>query len=148
MISNTNQQDKMQVIKDDEYIKITFDEENKILATQWRPSSFDDVSEEYVRQVITEISDALASTQADYYLADQSNRGIVYTEDMQKYVFNMLLNGGIRGNLKKCAVVQSIDFFVGMSNEQMLKEGVTNIPYKCFSTREDAFKWLGVKDNE
>ncbi|MBR4214556.1 MAG: hypothetical protein IKR94_04465 [Bacteroidales bacterium] len=138
----------MQVIKDDEYIKITFDEESKILATKWRPSSFDDVSEEYVRQVITEISDALASTQADYYLADQSNRGIVYTEDMQKYVFNMLLNGGIRGNLKKCAVVQSIDFFVGMSNEQMLKEGVTNIPYKCFSTREDAFKWLGVKDNE
>ena len=138
----------MQVIKDDEFIKITFDEEYSLLATKWRPSSFDDVSDEYVKQVITEISDALASTQADYYLADQSNRGIVYTEDMQKYVFNMLLSGGIRGNLKKCAVVQSIDFFVGMSNEQMLKEGVTNIPYKCFSTREDAFKWLGVKDNE
>jgi len=138
----------MQVLKDDEFIKITFDEEYSLLATKWRPSSFDDVSDEYVKQVITEISDALASTQADYYLADQSNRGIVYTEDMQKYVFNMLLSGGIRGNLKKCAVVQSIDFFVGMSNEQMLKEGVTNIPYKCFSTREDAFKWLGVKDNE
>ena len=138
----------MQVIKDDEFIKITFDEEYSLLATKWRPSSFDDVSDEYVKQVITEISDALASTQADYYLADQSNRGIVYTEDMQKYVFNMLLSGGIRGNLKKCAVVQSIDFFVGMSNEQMLKEGVTNIPYNCFSTREDAFKWLGVKDNE
>ena len=138
----------MQVLKDDEFIKITFDEEYSLLATKWRPSSFDDVSDEYVKQVITEISDALASTQADYYLADQSNRGIVYTEDMQKYVFNMLLSGGIRGNLKKCAVVQSIDFFVGMSNEPMLKEGVTNIPYKCFSTREDAFKWLGVKDNE
>ena len=138
----------MQVLKDDEFIKITFDEEYSVLGTKWKLTSFDDVSEEYVKQVITEISDALASTQADYYLADQSNRGIVYTEDMQKYVFSMLLSGGIRGNVKKCAVVQSIDFFVGMSNEQMLKEGVTNIPYKCFSTREDAFKWLGVKDNE
>ena len=67
----------MQVLKDDEFIKITFDEEYSLLATKWRPSSFDDVSDEYVKQVITEISDALASTQADYYLADQSNRGIV-----------------------------------------------------------------------
>ncbi len=139
----------MQVIKDDEYVKITYDEETKVLGTKWKPTSFeDDLSDEYVREVITEIADGLASTQADYYLADQTNRGVVYDENMQKWVFSMLLSGGQRANLKKCAVVQSVDFFVGMSNEQLLKGAVTDIAYKCFNTRREAVEWLGVKDNE
>ncbi len=138
----------MQVLRDDDFIKITFDEETKVLATKWKLQSFDDVEEDYVRSVITEIADGLASTQADYYLADQTNRGVVYDENMQKWVFSMLLSGGERANLKKCAVVQSVDFFVGMSNEQLLKGAVTDIAYKCFNTRREAIEWLGVKDYE
>ena len=130
----------MQVLRDDDFIKITFDEETKVLATKWKLQS--------LRSVITEIADGLASTQADYYLADQTNRGVVYDENMQKWVFSMLLSGGKRANLKKCAVVQSVDFFVGMSNEQLLKGAVTDIAYKCFNTRREAIEWLGVKDYE
>lgn len=138
----------MQVLRDDNFIKITFDEETKVLATKWKILSFDDVDDEYVKSVITEISEGLASTQADYYLADQTNRGIVYTEEMQKWVLQKLMEGGEKANLKKCAVVQSVDFFVGMSNEQLLKGAVTDIAYKCFSSRREAVEWLGVKDSE
>ncbi|MBP5367402.1 MAG: hypothetical protein J6Z01_03020 [Bacteroidales bacterium] len=139
----------MQIIKEDEYVKITFDEETLVLGTKWKPTSFDaDVSDDYVREVINVISDALASTQADYYLADQTNRGIVYTEEMQKWVLKKLMEGGEKAKLKKCAVVQSVDFFVGLSNEQLLKGAVTDIAYKCFSSRREAIEWLGVKDNE
>ena len=138
----------MQVLRDDNFIKITFDEETKVLATKWKILSFDDVDDEYVKSVIIEISEGLASTQADYYLADQTNRGIVYTEEMQKWVLQKLMEGGEKANLKKCAVVQSVDFFVGMSNEQLLKGAVTDIAYKCFSSRREAVEWLGVKDSE
>lgn len=138
----------MQVLRDDNFIKITFDEETKVLATKWKILSFDDVDDEYVKSVIIEISEGLASTQADYYLADQTNRGIVYTEEMQKWVLQKLMEGGEKAHLKKCAVVQSVDFFVGMSNEQLLKGAVTDIAYKCFSSRREAIEWLGVKDNE
>ena len=138
----------MQVLRDDNFIKITFDEETKVLATRWKILSFDDVDDEYVKSVIIEISEGLASTQADYYLADQTNRGIVYTEEMQKWVLQKLMEGGIKAHLKKCAVVQSVDFFVGMSNEQLLKGAVTDIEYKCFSSRREAVEWLGVKDSE
>ena len=139
----------MQIIKEDEYVKITFDEETLVLGTKWKPTSFDaDVSDDYVREVINVISDALASTQADYYLADQTNRGIVYTEEMQKWVLKKLMEGGEKAKLKKCAVVQSVDFFVGLSNEQLLKGAVTDIAYKCFNTRREAIEWLGVKDYE
>ena len=138
----------MQVLRDDKFIKITFDEETKVLATKWKILSFDDVDDEYVKSVIIEISEGLASTQADYYLADQTNRGIVYTEEMQKWVLQKLMEGGEKAHLKKCAVVQSVDFFVGMSNEQLLKGAVTDIAYKCFSSRREAVEWLGVKDSE
>lgn len=138
----------MQVLRDDNFIKITFDEETKVLATKWKILSFDDVDDEYVKSVIIEISEGLASTQADYYLADQTNRGIVYTEEMQKWVLQKLMEGGEKAHLKKCAVVQSVDFFVGMSNEQLLKGAVTDIAYKCFSSRREAVEWLGVKDSE
>lgn len=139
----------MQVIKDDEYVKITYDEETKVLGTKWKPTSFeDDLSEEYIREVIILISDSLASTQADYYLADQTDRGVVYDESMQKWVLQKLMEGGEKAHLKKCAVVQSVDFFVGMSNEQLLKGAVTDIAYKCFSSRREAIEWLGVRDSE
>lgn len=138
----------MQVLRDDNFIKITYDEETKVLATKWKVLSFDDVEEEYVKSVITEISDGLASTHADYYLADQTDRGVVYNEEMQKWVLNKLMEGGEKANLKKCAVVQSVDFFVGMSNEQLLKGAVTDIAYKCFNSRREAIEWLGVKDYE
>ena len=138
----------MQVLRDDNFIRITYDEETKVLATKWKVLSFDDVEEEYVKSVITEISDGLASTQADYYLADQTNRGVVYDEQMQKWVLEKLMEGGEKGNVKKCAVVQSVDFFVGMSNEQLLKGAVTDIAYKCFNSRREAIEWLGVKDYE
>ena len=98
-----------------------------------------------ITDVTVLINDLLSGSHSAY--CDVNGDGEINITDVT-ILINMLLSGGIRGNLKKCAVVQSIDFFVGMSNEQMLKEGVTNIPYKCFSTREDAFKWLGVKDNE
>lgn len=91
----------MQVIKDDEYVKITYDEETKVLGTKWKPTSFeDDLSEEYIREVINLISDSLASTQADYYLADQTDRGVVYDEDMQKFVLQKLMEGGEKAHLK------------------------------------------------
>lgn len=139
----------MQIIKEDEYVKITFDEETKVLGTKWKPTSFeDDLSEEYIREVINLISDSLASTQADYYLADQTDRGVVYDEEMQKWVLQKLMEGGEKAHLKKCAVVQSVDFFVGMSNEQLLKGAVTDIAYKCFSSRREAIEWLGVRDSE
>lgn len=137
----------MRTIRNDTLITITFDEKRSVLETKWKEQSFQEVEVSTVREIISEISDALAKFHPDIYLADQTNRGVIYTVDMQKWVADTLVIGCNRGNVRKAAIIQPADFIVSLSNEQTIGEVKSlSTDYRNFSSREEALKWLGLED--
>lgn len=134
----------MKIIRDDSLIRITFDENKKLLSTAWKTESFKEISQDKVKEIIQEIADSLVSEGADYYLADQTNRGIIYTLDMQQWVADVLVDGALRANVKKTAIIQPADFIVSLSNEQTINEVKDDrIEIKNFSDYESACAYLG-----
>ncbi|MCQ2975977.1 MAG: hypothetical protein MJ211_14345 [Bacteroidales bacterium] len=132
----------MKILRDDNLIRISFDEKTSILETNWKQGSFEKIEIEKLKGIIIEISNFLAEYKPQYYLANQWNRGIVYTVDIQSWIADKLVEGAIKGNIKKCAIIQSEDFIVNLSNEQTLSEAKTTILNKFFVSREKAIEWL------
>ncbi len=137
----------MRIIRDDELITITFDEKRSVLETKWKEQSFQEVEISTTREIIKEIAESLAKYHPDYYLADQTNRGVIYTVDIQQWVAETLVIGCHRGNVRKAAIIQPADFIVSLSNEQTINEVKNSTTaYQNFTSRAEALDWLGITE--
>ncbi|MBR4264850.1 MAG: hypothetical protein IKQ46_02220 [Bacteroidales bacterium] len=134
----------MKVLRDDNLITISYDESLKLLQTFWKAESFQQVQKETVFEIIKEIGSYLVDYDCDYYLADQTHRGVVYTVDMQKWIAGVLQEAVLKGNVKKTAIIQPVDFIVSLSNEQTMNEVTVRADFRAFRDRESALAYLGI----
>ncbi|MBQ3690644.1 MAG: hypothetical protein II937_12410 [Bacteroidales bacterium] len=133
----------MKILRDDELLKITFDEEKKMIWTEWKPESFKAVlSKEEIKQINKQIADFIIEYDADYYLADQRKRGVVYTIDIQEYIAKVLVDAVGQANVKKTAIVMPADYIVRLSNEQTINEIDSEYDYDYFNDFDKAWKYL------
>lgn len=133
----------MKILRDDELLKITFDEEKKMIWTEWKPESFKAVlSKEEIKQINKQIADFIVEYDADYYLADQRKRGVVYTIDIQEYIAKVLVDAVEQANVKKTAIVMPADYIVRLSNEQTINEIDSEYDYDYFNDFDKAWKYL------
>ncbi len=135
----------MIVIRDDKYITITFDKNVSMLETCWKQASTEINDFETIKEIISTIADNLVAYHAELYLADQRNRQVVYTLEMQKWIADRLNNGCKRAGVKYAAFINSDNFVAGLSTTQMISEAeeVTTV-VREFGDRDSAIKWFGI----
>ena len=135
----------MITIRDDKYITITFDKNVSMLETCWKPASSEVSDFETIKEIISTIADNIVAYKADYYLADQRNRQVVYTLEMQKWIADRLNNGCKAGGVKCAAFINSENFVAGLSTTQMIDEAENVVTLvREFTDRESAIKWFGI----
>ncbi len=133
----------MKILRDDELLKITFDEEKKMIWTEWKPESFKAVlSKDEINQINKQIADYIIEYNPDYYLADQRQRGVVYTIDLQEYIAKVLVDAVEQANVKKTAIVMPADYIVRLSNEQTINEIDSDYEYDYFNDFDKAWNYL------
>jgi homoserine trans-succinylase len=133
----------MNILRDDELLKIRFDEEKKLLWTEWQPTSAKaNLSKEEIKQINKQIADYIEEYDADYYLADQRERGVVYTVDIQEYIAKVLEDAVVKAGVKRTAIVMPSDYIVKLSNEQTINEIKADADFDYFNEFDEAWKYL------
>ena len=133
----------MKILRDDQLLKISFDEDKKLIWTEWKPESFKaSLSKEEIKNINKQIADYIVEYDADYYLADQRQRGVVYTIDIQEYIAKVLVDAVEKANVKKSAIVMPKDYIVRLSNEQTINEVDSDKDYNYFNDFDKAWNYL------
>ncbi len=133
----------MKILRDDKLLKITFDEEKKLLWTEWKQESFNvSLTKAEIKQINQEIADDIIANDSDYYLADQRQRGIVYTIDLQEWIAQVLAQACVKANIKRAAIVQPKDYIVKLSNEQTINEVDEDVMFDYFNDFDEAWSYL------
>ena len=133
----------MAVLRDDDLLKITFDEDKKMIWTEWQPGSFNvRLSKDEIKQINKQIADYILEYEPDYYLADQRSRGVVYTIDIQEYIAKVLVDAVEKAGVKKTAIVMPADYIVRLSNEQTISEIDSDRDYDYFTDFNKAWTYL------
>ena len=133
----------MKILRDDKLIKITFDEGKKLLWTEWKKESFNvSLTKAEIKQINQEIADYIIANDADYYLADQRQRGIVYTIDLQEWIAQVLAQACVKANIKRAAIIQPADYIVRLSNEQTINEVDEDVMFDNFKDFDEAWSYL------
>lgn len=133
----------MKILRDDELLKISFDEEKKLIWTEWNPKSFKaSLSKDEIKNINNQIADYIVEYNPEYYLADQRNRGVVYTIDIQEYIAKVLVDAVEKANVKKTAIVMPKDYIVRLSNEQTINEIDSESAYNYFNDFDKAWNYL------
>jgi hypothetical protein len=133
----------MKILRDDELLKISFDEEKKLIWTEWNPKSFKaSLSKDEIKNINKQIADYIVEYNPEYYLADQRQRGVVYTIDIQEYIAKVLVAAVEKANVKKTAIVMPKDYIVRLSNEQTINEVDSESAYNYFNDFDKAWNYL------
>ena len=132
----------MKILRDDELLKISFDEDKKLIWTEWKQESFKaSLSKEEIKNINKQIADYIVETDADYYL-DQRKRGVVYTIDIQEYIAKVLVEAVEKAHVKKSAIVMPGDYIVRLSNEQTINEVNSDSDFDYFNDFDKAWNYL------
>lgn len=132
-------------LRNDRYIIIEMDMERSLFITRWKQESVDISDENIVKEIISDISVKIEQYQPKYYIANQTNKEVVYSVDIQKWIAERLYAACCKASTKYVATVESSNISVSMSNDQMIEEvEVEGIKVKTLPTEAEALKWMGL----
>jgi hypothetical protein len=129
----------MKEIFQTDYVQISYDEEFKVVFVKWQKALFN--SEQY-RQVWEETLKFGNENNVEFFLSDIINQQVVSPND-RKWFEDDVVPRAIKTGIKKAAIILGANPFKRYYfNNIMKKIGGTDLPFKAFKNKEDAYKWF------
>ena len=135
------------ILRDDKYITISFDETQSLFKTRWKQASSDISDSEVVKSIIADICQKLEMCRPKYYIANQKDKEVAYSVDIQQWVAVSLYKASCAANVEYVATIESDNISVSMSNDQMIGEvEIKNgIKVATFTDESAALRWMNLE---
>ncbi len=132
----------------DNYIHITFEEENNLLTDTWNEESVN-LSIEGFQTLLFKFKEMVEKSNAVYVITDVSNFMLPMTPELQEWTVNTItVPLAQKTNYSKHAFVMPKDFIASLSIEQFAEETNNSaVKTSYFADLEEAKKWLLVEIN-
>ncbi|NOZ47089.1 MAG: hypothetical protein GXO79_09955 [Chlorobi bacterium] len=128
----------MKTIIDQSYVNVTYDEDLKLIKVIWLGNS---TSDEY-RDTYEKVLEFAKTHPTDNFFSDIQKQKIVSPID-RKWFEEEVLPRAIKLNLKRAGITFGGGIFKRYYfNNIMSKTSRFNLPFKAFSTFEDAVEWF------
>ncbi|WP_250632689.1 SpoIIAA family protein [Rhodoflexus caldus] len=133
----------MQPIEELSFIKMYFDEADKIMISCWKEGN-GEITEADLRHNIAQVADLIQTHRPKYFLADDSNRQFIYEVHMQDWVAQTLATACISVGLKKYALIFPQGLIAQLSTELTVDAAgvIPSVGIRYFDSRQAALCWF------
>ncbi|AFM04437.1 hypothetical protein Fleli_2053 [Bernardetia litoralis DSM 6794] len=127
----------------DEYISITFEEENNLLIDTWNEKS-ENLSEERFKNLLLKFKEMVEQSNPKYVLTDVSTFMLPMTPELQEWTVNTItVPLSKEKDYSKHGFIMPQEFIANLSIEQFTEETNMNaVITRYFDELKEAKKWL------
>lgn len=135
----------METIFENEFAKITYEEDLKIVTITWKNKK---ITFEDYKKPFTVALQFMATKPVDNYISDIREQGIISPE-FRKWLQETAMPEAARVGLKRVVGVANVNIFKQYYINNVFQSAKKfGIPFKMFGTIEEAKKWFGSFTNE
>ncbi len=133
----------MQVLVQNEIVKVEFDEAKSLFKHTWNDKT-SDLDDELYKSLVLMVNQEIEKMQEiHFHLIDTSQFLFIILPEVQEWVASIVFPMSASRKAKKMAFLISQDLFAQISIEQFTEENtIHSFEIKYFKTEKDALEWL------
>ena len=131
----------MEILYKDEYVQMTYDQENNMLIDVWTTQS-ENLSEEGFKGLLINWLGVMKKHQIKNALTDSLNFRVTLSPDLQNWIMENIAKEAHKFGYQKQALIMPDEFFANLSIELFADEQNSLITTQYFSDMTSARKWL------